>query len=150
MNKRNQYLFYIIFAVISTLLNIGIQKSIELIFTYLISWGFYELNILKFNITYGQVLKMGTATILAFIFKYLVDKLLIFKDKTEYFSKKQFRQIIFYGFFAVFTTLIFWGTQLFFKYFIIFPNSEYLGACIGLAAGYTIKFILDRKYVFNN
>ncbi len=92
---------------------------------------------------------MAFATIIAFIFKYLIDKIFIFKDNTKYLSKTHFKQIFLYGFFAVFTTLIFWAAELSFKQFLNFKNSHYVGAVIGLAIGYTIKFILDRKFVFN-
>lgn len=91
---------------------------------------------------------MIIATIIAFIFKYLVDKIFIFKDKTKYMSIMHFKQILLYGFFAVFTTIIFWFTELTFKYFFSFKNSHYLGAVIGLVIGYTIKFFLDKKFVF--
>jgi len=53
--------------------------------------------------------------------------------------------ILLYTIFAVFTTLIFWTTQLLFRLYIGF---EYIGMIIGLTIGYTIKFLLDRKYVF--
>ncbi len=91
---------------------------------------------------------MIIATIIAFIFKYLVDKIFIFKDKTKYLSIIHFRQIFLYGFFAVFTTIIFWFTELSFKYLFSFKNSHLIGAVIGLAIGYTIKFLLDKKFVF--
>ena len=93
---------------------------------------------------------MAVATIIAFIFKYLVDKVFIFEDKTEYFSKTHFKMVILYGSFAVLTTLIFWGFELSFKYFLNFKTAPYVGAVIGLITGYTIKFFLDKKYVFEN
>ena len=92
---------------------------------------------------------MMLATIIGFIFKYLVDKILIFKDKTAYLSEKHFFQILFYGLFAIITTFIFWIAEISFKYFINFQISEYIGALLGLSIGYTIKFLLDRKYVFD-
>ena len=150
MKKFNQYFFYIFFAFISTFLNIGIQKGMEIIFENILRLEFYtKIFIKNSNISYGLLIQMGTATIVAFIFKYLVDKLIIFKDKTSYFSTKHINQVFFYGIFAVFTTLIFWGTELFFKFMFNFQNSQYIGAIIGLSIGYTIKFLLDRKFVFN-
>lgn len=91
---------------------------------------------------------MMIATIAAFIFKYLVDKIFIFKDKTKYLSLIHFKQVILYGLFAVFTTLIFWFSELGFKYFFNFKNSHLIGAVIGLTIGYTIKFFLDKRFVF--
>jgi putative flippase GtrA len=147
MKKTTQFLFYILFAAISTLINIGTQVLIE----YLINISKINLFQLVFikNITFGFFIKMFIATIVAFIFKFLVDKIFIFEDKSKEI-KENIRQIFFYGFFAVFTTIIFWGTELVFKIFFVFSFSEYIGAVLGLAIGYTIKFLLDRKYVFIN
>jgi len=132
------------------LINVGTQKIFELFFNKILKFKFYS-TIIFFSkkITYGLLIQMAFATIIAFIFKYLIDKIFIFKDNTKYLSKTHFKQIFLYGFFAVFTTLIFWAAELSFKQFLNFKNSHYVGAVIGLAIGYTIKFILDRKFVFN-
>lgn len=133
----------------ATFINIGTQKILEIIFAGILKSQFY-LNpvLISKKITYGLLIQMTIATITAFVFKYLVDKILIFKDKTKYLSNKHFKQVFLYGFFAVFTTLIFWFTELVFKYFFDFKNSHLVGAVIGLAIGYTIKFLLDKKFVF--
>ncbi|TFF87419.1 MAG: GtrA family protein [Promethearchaeota archaeon] len=57
------------------------------------------------------------------------------------------KELILYGFFAIFTTIIFWGVQY---ALTMLMGSEYyiLAGAIGLAIGYTIKFILDKLYVF--
>ena len=135
----------------ATLINIGIQKTLEIIFTKIIEADFYliEINIIK-KVTFGLLFQMFIATIIAFIFKYLVDKIFIFKDKTKYFSKTHLKMIFMYGSFAILTTLIFWFFELSFKYFFNFKNAHYIGAVLGLAIGYTIKFLLDKKYVFDN
>lgn len=151
MKKRLQYFLYISFAVLATLINIGIQKGMELFCGEFLLWKFYNTLIyMNSKISYGLILQMGIATIISFIFKYIVDKLIIFKDRTSYFSNAHFKQVLFYGFFAIFTTLIFWTAELSFKKFFMFPNSQYVGAVIGLSIGYTVKFLLDRKYVFVN
>ena len=49
---------------------------------------------------------------------------------------------------AVFTTIIFWGTEIAFDTLFQDPNAKYLGAVIGLSIGYIIKYFLDKKYVF--
>jgi putative flippase GtrA len=136
---------------LATLINIGTQKTIEVFFINFFKFNFYiiEINFIK-KVTYGLLLQMSIATIIAFIFKYLVDKIFIFKDKTKYISKTHFKKVFLYGSFAVITTLIFWFFELSFKYFFNFNNSHIVGAILGLAIGYTIKFLLDRKYVFDN
>jgi hypothetical protein len=149
MRKKTQYSLYILFAFISTLLNIGIQKITEMTVKWLHP-AFYGTAVLSgSNITLGLLIQMCTATVLAFIFKYLADKLLIFRDKTAYISGAHFKQIVLYGSFAVLTTVIFWGTELIFKNFLPFKDSEYIGAFLGLLIGYSLKFFLDRKYVFS-
>ena len=146
MEKSKQYLFYIFFAVISTVLNLIIQFSIEYLLL-LSNIVFFQMIIYK-NISLVIIIKMFAATIAAFIFKFAIDKLVIFKDRSGNIAEN-IRQIHLYGFFAIFTTLIFWGTELSFKYFFPYRYAEYTGAVIGLAAGYTIKFFLDKKFVFN-
>lgn len=151
LNRQKQYLFYILFAILSMLINMGVQRIFEIIFIKIIKADFYLVQIDTIRkITYGLLIQMVVATIIAFVFKYLVDKIFIFKDKTKYLSKTHFVQVFLYGFFAIFTTLIFWSFELTFKYFLNFKNSHYLGAVIGLTIGYTIKFLLDKKYVFAN
>jgi putative flippase GtrA len=147
MNIKKQYLLYFLFAIISTFLNLAVQKIFELVF---LKAGFYHQTIIISSaLNLGLFIQMGLATIAGFIFKYLADKILIFKDKTSYLSGKHFSQIFIYGLFAVLTTVIFWSTEILFKYFLNFNNSEYAGAFLGLAVGYTVKFFLDRKFVFN-
>lgn len=143
-----QFIFYLVFAGISIVLNLLVQKTIYFILKYL-KYDFLEIYFYSQKITISFIIQILSATIIAFIFKYVVDKLIIFKDKTAYFSKKHFKQIFFYGSFAVFTTLIFWGFEFCFKLVFSFSNAEIIGGLIGLLIGYSIKFLLDRKFVFN-
>jgi hypothetical protein len=138
-----KYVLYILFAVLSAFINIGTQAVISLVINGI---HFFE-TIITGNITFGLIFKMVIATIVAFIFKFFIDKFFIFNNKSKRIAEN-LRQILFYGFFAVFTTLIFWSFELFFKYKFIFPYSEYAGAVTGLAIGYTTKFFLDSKFVF--
>lgn len=147
MVRNKQYVLYIIFALLSTLINIVVQWSMERILL-LLKIDLLSLVLIK-NISIIIIIKMFFGTVAAFIFKYIVDKVIIFKDDTKEL-KENLKKILLYGFFAVFTTLIFWGCELSFKYLLQFNNSEYLGGVIGLAIGYTIKFILDKKFVFSN
>ncbi len=140
---KKEFLLYIFFALISMLINYLIQVGVE--------WALLSLNGKLFGTTiYNNILivtliKIPAATIGAFVFKYICDKLIIFKADHDERTKEGFLKVVLYGIFAVFTTLLFWITQLSFK--IIF-DLEYVGLFVGLAAGYTIKYILDSKYVF--
>ena len=150
MKKRNQYLLYIFFAIITTIINLGVQKGMEALLSDILKYKIYSMYISTNNsrITYGLIIQILTATALAFIFKYSVDKIYIFKDKTSYFTYSHLKQVLLYGSFAVLTTVIFWTFELSFEQFLVFHNSKYVGAIIGLALGYTVKFLLDRKFVF--
>lgn len=146
MKNSKQFLFYILFAVISVVLNMLIQLTVYNLLT-LTGLDLLYISIYK-NIDILTFIKMGTATVGAFVFKFFVDKLFIFKDRTENISAGLL-QVIIYGLFAVFTTAIFYASQLSFKLLFVFDYSEYIGGALGLTLGYTVKFLLDRKYVFN-
>ena len=122
---------YSIFAAISTLFN--------LLFQYL-SFAIYGGN--------GSLyVAMFLGTLAGLVAKYILDKKWIFyhtpKDK-----KDDAKKFILYSFMGVFTTIIFWGTEMAFYYLLPHPNGKYIGAIIGLTVGYVIKYILDKKYVF--
>ena len=149
MNKSsNQYLIYMTFAVISIILNIASQYILRVILQDLIP-EFANQKLLSFE--YWFLISLGFGTIIGFLFKFVVDKFVVFdailnKDKIadlQYTTK----QISLYFGFAIFTTLIFWGFEFSFKFFL--PGNWYLfGGLVGLIIGYTIKFLLDRKFVF--
>jgi len=90
---------------------------------------------------------MFIGTLAGLVAKYILDKKYIFyhtpKDKSD--DAKKF---MLYSFMGGFTTIIFWGTEIAFDYFLASPNAKYLGAVIGLSIGYVIKYFLDKKYVF--
>ena len=122
---------YSIFAVISTLFNLLFQYL-----SFLFYAGFGSLYVAMF---FG--------TLAGLVAKYILDKKWIFyhtpKDK-----KDDARKFALYSLMGVFTTIIFWGTEIAFDTLSQDPNAKYLGAVIGLTVGYVIKYFLDKKYVF--
>lgn len=122
---------YIIFAVISTLFNLLFQY-----FSFTLYSGFASLYVAMF---FG--------TLAGLIVKYVLDKKFIFyhevKDK-----KDDVRKFTLYSLMGVFTTIIFWGTEIAFDALSQDPNAKYLGAVIGLSIGYIIKYFLDKRFVF--
>ncbi len=122
---------YTIFAIISTLMNLLFQWV-----SFLFYNGFGSLYMAMF---------MGTLA--GLVAKYILDKKWIFyhtpKDK-----KDDAKKFILYSFMGVFTTIIFWGTEMVFYYLVPNPNAKYIGAVLGLSIGYIIKYFLDKKYVF--
>tara|TARA_B100000700_G_C14986868_1_gene829284 strand:- start:1151 stop:1543 length:393 start_codon:yes stop_codon:yes gene_type:complete len=122
---------YILFAILSTLVNLFSQFLTFLILDYE-----YEIYI-----------AIASGTITGLLVKYLLDKYYIFNLKVrEYRSKNTFVPYILT---SVLTTIIFWFTELWFINNIQISNTEYIGAMVGLSIGYTLKYFLDRNFVFN-
>ena len=148
--KTKQYFIYMLFAVVAIIVNIGFQiiarEVIILIFSEF-AFNFIALNSIKFEYWFLGALAFGT--LIGFIFKFIVDKFIVFEEKRPIDDsiEKTGKQLFLYLGFAVFTTIIFWGLEILFK--VLLPGDWYLvGGIIGLAIGYTVKFLLDRKYVF--
>jgi len=145
-----QYISYITFAVAAIVINVGCQASIE----YLAKNFLPELAVLAIDVLGKEVkiwfgLALVTGTVAGFVFKFIVDKWIIFRDRLneEETLQEAGKQVTKYFGFAIFTTVIFWGTEGLF--YLVLGESWYLvGGIIGLTIGYTIKFFLDRKYVF--
>ncbi|MFA6197075.1 MAG: GtrA family protein [Sulfurimonas sp.] len=122
---------YSLFAILSTLFNLFFQYI-----SFLVYMGFGSLYIAMF---FG--------TLAGLVVKYILDKKFIFyhtpKDK-----KDDTQKFFLYSLMGVFTTIIFWGTEITFDALVQTPYSKYIGAVIGLSIGYVIKYFLDKKYVF--
>ncbi len=122
---------YTLFAVISTLFN--------LLFQY--------LSFLVYDDFASLYVAMFFGTLAGLVAKYILDKKFIFYH-TPTDKKDDAKKFALYSFMGVFTTIIFWGTEIAFDTFSQDPNAKYLGAVIGLSIGYVIKYFLDKKYVF--
>ena len=124
---------YGIYAAISTMVNLFFQWL-----SFAVYVGFGSLYV-----------AMSAGTLAGLVAKYILDKNWIFyhtpKDK-----KDEAKKFILYSFMGVFTTIIFWGTEMAFYYFVPTSNAKYIGAVVGLTIGYIIKYFLDKKYVFNH
>tara|TARA_X000000368_G_scaffold117188_1_gene91499 strand:- start:408 stop:797 length:390 start_codon:yes stop_codon:yes gene_type:complete len=122
---------YIYFSLIAMTLNIFSQ--------YLV----FSLHDNEYTI-YVAIL---VGTTLGLISKYTLDRVYIFKYNINniYGYSKNFALYTFTG---IFTTLIFWIFE--YSFYILFDNNvaKYIGAIIGLTIGYTVKYVLDKKFVF--
>src|SRR5690606_19322249 len=123
-------LLYTLFAIAATLANIASQE----IFLQLIS----DQSLLV-------AIMLGTAV--GLLVKYLLDRLYIFRMADRPLSQDS-RQFLTYALTGLFTTAIFWGTELAFDHMFGTRQARYAGAVLGLACGYIIKYQLDRRYVF--
>jgi putative flippase GtrA len=122
---------YTLFAVISTLFN--------LLFQY--------ISFLVYNGALGLYVGMFWGTLAGLVSKYILDKKCIFYH-TPKDRKDDAKRFIFYSFTGVFTTLIFWSTEIAFNALFAFESAKYIGAAIGLAIGYVTKYHLDKRFVF--
>ncbi len=132
--------YYTLFAVLSTLLNIGTQMASLRI---LLVAGLPSL----LGHRYDLELAMLSGTAVGLLFKYVMDKRYIFAFETEDVLHEG-RTMLLYGLMGVFTTLEFWVVELLFNHFLAFAGARYVGACLGLALGYWLKYQLDQRFVF--
>ena len=126
---------YTAFALFSTALNLGSQQIVGKMLAGRIS------EVLPASILCG--------TVAGFAAKYLLDKNFIFFDRSETHGAEA-RKFSLYAAFSVFTTLIFWGSEIGAYYVFGTTAAKYVGAALGLAVGYVIKFKLDRYYTFTD
>lgn len=119
----------------------GIAIGLNILFQYIVKIALR--NHIKENIVFILQLVVGTGV--GFVFKFLVDKFLIFKEKS---LERTLRQLAIYTIFALLTTAIFWCVELLFLIIFSFENRELIGGFLGLSIGYTVKFFLDKKWVF--
>ena len=144
---KSQYIIYITFAVISIIINTSTQLIVQTVYNH-IDWMMIDREVFK-NVTYGFVFKILIATGVAFIFKYIIDKAIVFEVNGVLDSKRmKIRQFGFYMLFSFITTLVFWGIVLIFKMAFKDQWAELVGTVTGLSVGYTIKFFLDSKIAF--
>jgi putative flippase GtrA len=116
------------FAGVATLVNLAVQAA---------SLQLYEGP-------FHLAAAMALGTLAGLLPKYLLDKRWIFADR----SGGHARKFTLYTAMAVATTLVFWVTEWGFDRIGHGDGLHYLGAVLGLAIGYWIKYRLDRRFVF--
>lgn len=131
MTRSTIALRYVIFAVIATIANLGIQRVVLMGGEGLFVWAVLA----------------GTAV--GLVVKYLLDKRWIFLD-TSTGTAAHARKFTLYTVMGLLTTAIFWGMETAFWLTWRTDMMRELGAVIGLAIGYFVKYRLDRKYVFGD
>lgn len=138
----NKYVPYMIFAIIAIVINLITQYIFELL-TKSMFTDISSTLILSFPVWF--IIALGMGTLIGFIFKFLVDKYIIFNTITSLAETTS--ELIKYFGFAILTTFIFWGSEV--SFLFVFGEEFYLiGGLFGLFIGYTLKFIFDKNYVF--
>lgn len=126
-------LVYTLFAVLSTVINIGSQM--------LFIWAYSGAYSVEISIL------VGTAAGLPL--RYFLEKRYIFNFTSQNLTHDG-KLFVLYSAMGVITTLIFWGTEYAFHLIYETDFMRYVGGVIGLAVGFYIKYQLDKKYVFAN
>ena len=122
---------YMLFAVLSTVINIGSQM----------------LSIWAFKGPYSVEISILVGTAAGLPLRYFLEKRYIFNFKSQNL-KHDGKLIVFYSAMGVITTVIFWGTEYAFHLIYDTEYMRYVGGVIGLAVGFYVKYQLDKKYVF--
>lgn len=122
---------YAAFAVIATLVNLGVQRAV----------------LVLDRSAAGFVAAMICGTAAGLVVKYLLDKRWIFDDRSTGL-RAHGQRFSAYAAFGLLTTGIFWGFETAFWLWGRTDTWREVGAVIGLAIGYVLKYRLDRRYVF--
>lgn len=122
---------YSAIALLATAVNIGCQA---LVVHFYRGAGHLELSVLA-----------GTAAGLPI--KYVLEKKLIFRFSANNLGHDT-RLFVIYSFLGIFTTALFWGTEYLFHVWFGTDAMRYAGAALGLTLGYTIKYQMDKHWVF--
>ena len=131
MNKKRKVTLYIIFALIATFANLLTQRVI-----------------LAFNTTTLYfIVALLLGTLVGLLIKFFLDKNWIFSDSTRGI-KSQGRKFGIYTIMGILSTIIFWGTETFFWLIWQKDDLREFGGLIGLSIGYSIKYRLDKRFVF--
>lgn len=131
MSIRTIALRYCFFAIVATAANLGAQRLV--------------LAVTKHELSLLLAIFFGTAV--GLVVKYILDKRWIFYDLEKDLSQNS-RKFMLYTLTGVVTTAIFWGVEVSFWWIWKTHLMREIGAVIGLAIGYFVKFRLDCIFVF--
>lgn len=120
------------FAVLATLANLGAQR---VVLAFGDSAALFALAVL-----------VGTGV--GLVVKYTLDKRWVFLDATRGLAA-QGRQFGLYSAMGLITTAIFWATETAFWMIWETHLAREVGAVLGLAVGYWVKYRLDSRFVFS-
>jgi putative flippase GtrA len=122
---------YAVFAAIATGINIAAQRGVAFFVT-----GRFSIFISLF---FG--------TISGLVVKYLLDKRFIFYYRPVSLGDEAVK-VFLYLLMSGFATAVFWAVEISFDALFEFAAARYVGAAVGLTLGYSLKYELDRRFVF--
>ncbi|OHD53222.1 MAG: hypothetical protein A2014_12085 [Spirochaetes bacterium GWF1_49_6] len=112
-----------------------------------VNLGTQAIALAVYSGDYSIYIAMVFGTGAGLVVKYILDKLFIFYDKTPG-VRDNVKKFAVYTVMGIVTTAIFWGSELLFDFLIKAEWSKFAGGAVGLTAGYTVKYFLDRRFVF--
>lgn len=121
------------FAALATALNLGVQR----------------LVLLGGRDTVHFAAAVAAGTVAGLVAKYLLDKRWIFADRAAGIAQHGAKFTL-YAVMGLATTAIFWGSETAFWLLWRTDAMREVGAVIGLAGGYVIKYRLDARFVFTD
>jgi putative flippase GtrA len=124
---------YALFAVIATVANLGTQRLV--------------MRLGEETVVFMAAVFLGT--LVGLVIKYVLDKKWIFFDAGTGL-KQHGQKFGLYTAMGLVTTAIFWGTESLFWFVWHTEPMRELGAVLGLAVGYIVKYRLDRRFVFTD
>lgn len=127
---------YALFAVMATLCNLAVQRAVLQLAGQAMP-----------SAAFAAALACGTLA--GLVVKYVLDKRWIFADRSAGLGTHA-RKFSLYTLMGVATTAVFWGSETLFWLAWRSDAMRELGAVLGLAVGYVVKYRLDRRYVFAN
>jgi len=125
------------------------KYTIFAIISSLVSLFFQWLSFFFYSGAGSLYVAMSIGVLAALATKYTLDKKWIF-CYTPLNKKDEMKKFIGYSFMGVFTTVVFVVIEMSFYYLLPYDNAKYIGVLIGLVVGYTMKYFLDKRYVFVN
>ena len=132
MKNKELLILYSVFAVIVTITNLSSQRLV--------------LSFLTGNVGYFTALFTGT--FIGVVLGYILDKNWIFKDPVMS-SRVMGKQFFWYAMTGAIHTPVFWLIESVFWFTWKTDGMRELGAVLGLAIAYTLKYFILRRYVFN-
>jgi putative flippase GtrA len=122
---------YAVFAAIATGINIAVQRGVAFFFQ-----GPFSIYISLF-----------CGTVAGLVVKYLLDKRFIFYYRAVSPGDEAVK-VFLYLMMSGFATAVFWAVEISFDALFEFTAARYVGAAVGLTLGYSLKYELDRRFVF--
>ena len=133
MSTHALVLRYSLFAVIATIANLLTQRAVLAV---------EHSETMLFAAIFA-------GTFVGLVVKYLLDRRWIFHDTANGLEAHGYRFTL-YTATGVATTAIFWGSEYLFWSIWRSEAMREVGAVLGLAFGYAMKYRLDRHYVFTD